>query len=148
MLFRSDATLHTGPAWLRLEQATLRLGGHLFFRGIDWEARDGEQWALLGPNGAGKTALAALATGALHPAGGRAWLRPDIDPTRDVGQISFELERRICEDDARHDISEFLDTAVDQGTTAGGLLRSASEDRKSTRLNSSHSSVSRMPSSA
>ena len=124
----TDTTLHTGPAWLRLEGATLRLGGHLFFRGIDWEARDGEQWALLGPNGAGKTALAALATGALHTAGGTAWLRPDIDPARDVGQISFETERRICEEDARHDISEFLDTAVDQGTTAGALLRSVSDD--------------------
>ena len=124
----TDATLHTGTAWLRLEQATLRLGGHLFFRGIDWEAHDGEQWALIGPNGAGKTVLAALATGALHPAGGRAWLRSDIDPARDIGQISFEVERRICEDDARHDISEFMDTAVDQGTTAGGLLHAASRD--------------------
>lgn len=122
-------TLHTDSAWLRLEQATLRLGGHLFFRGIDWEARDGEQWALLGPNGAGKTALASLATGKLHPAGGRVWLRPDIDPARDIGHLSFEMERQICEDDARHDISEYLDTAVDQGTTAGGLLQAASADR-------------------
>lgn len=124
----AGTTLHTGPAWLRLEQATLRLGGHLFFRGIDWEAHEGEQWAVLGANGAGKTALAALATGALHPAGGTVWLRPDIDPLRDIGQISFETERQICEDDARHDISEFLDTAVDQGTTAGGLLHAVSED--------------------
>jgi molybdate transport system ATP-binding protein len=124
----ADTTLHTAPAWLRLEQATLRLGGHLFFRGIDWEARDGEQWALLGANGAGKTALASLATGTLHPAGGSVWLRQDIDPGRDIGHISFEMERRICEDDARHDISEYLDTAVDQGTTAGGLLHAVSSD--------------------
>ena len=117
-------TLHTPPAWLRLEQATLRLGGHLFFRGIDWEAREGEQWALLGANGAGKTALAGLATGRLHPAGGRVWLSPQIDPARDIGHISFEVEQQICEADARHDISEFLDSAVDQGTTAGALLES------------------------
>jgi len=121
-------TLHAGPEWLRLEQATLRLGGHLFFRGIDWQARDGEQWALLGANGAGKTALASLATAKLHPAGGRVWLRPDIDPVRDIAHISFERERQICEDDARHDISEYLDTAVDQGTTAGGLLRAVNND--------------------
>ncbi|MFM7785814.1 MAG: ATP-binding cassette domain-containing protein, partial [Gammaproteobacteria bacterium] len=81
-----------------------------------------EQWALLGPNGAGKTVLAALATGELHPAGGEAWLSQGIDTARDVGRISFELERRICEDDARHDISEYLESAVDQGTTAAALL--------------------------
>lgn len=108
--------------WLRVRGASLRLGGRLVLRDIDWQAYRGEQWALLGPNGAGKTVLAALATGELHAAGGEAWLSPGIDTAREVGRISFELERRICEDDARHDISEYLESAVDPGTTAAALL--------------------------
>ncbi len=112
---------HATP-WLRLEAASLRLGGRRVLHDIDGQAREGEQWALLGPNGAGKTVLAALATGELHAAGGEVWLSPSIDTARDVGRISFELERRICEEDARHDISEYLENAVDEGTTAATLL--------------------------
>ena len=112
----------SSPCWLVLEDARLRVNGHLFIKGIDWSAREGEQWAITGANGAGKTVLAELATGRRAPAGGRCWLDPAIDPLRDIAWLSFEAQRELCDADTRHDISEYLASAVDTGTTVRALL--------------------------
>jgi molybdate transport system ATP-binding protein len=114
--------------WLRLHGVSLRLGGRLFLRDFDWTLRDGEQWAVVGANGSGKSVLAQLITGALHPGGGEIEFTPPLRPERDIGQVSFELQQQLCEDDRRHDISEFMENAVDAGTTVAALLGAAETD--------------------
>lgn len=113
--------------WLALEKVSLRLGGKLFLRDFDWRARDGEQWAVLGPNGSGKTVLAQLIGGELHPASGALRLAPGIT-AHTTAWVSFEAQRALCADDARHDIADFLEEAVDPGTTVGALLGSSARD--------------------
>ena len=117
---------HTGPAapWLSFRDVSVRLHGRLFLRGFDWSAAPGEQWAVLGPNGAGKTVLAQLIAGALHPASGELELAADITPAR-IAWVSFEAQRELCAADARHDISDYLESAVDAGTTVRALLAAA-----------------------
>ena len=117
---------HTGAdaPWLRLREVSVRLHGRLFLRGFDWSAAPGEQWAVLGPNGAGKTVLAQLIAGTLHPASGELTLAEDIVPAR-IAWVSFEAQRELCAADARHDISDYLENAVDDGTTVRALLAAA-----------------------
>jgi molybdate transport system ATP-binding protein len=107
------------PVYARLRDASLRIDGRLFLRGLDLELRAGEQWAVLGPNGAGKTVLAELIAGRRGTAGGERWLDPRIEH---IGWLSFETQRELCEADARHDISEYLASAVDEGTTLRSML--------------------------
>jgi molybdate transport system ATP-binding protein len=45
------------------EQAVPRLAGGGFDEPLQWEIREGEQWAVVGPNGSGKTMLADLLSG-------------------------------------------------------------------------------------
>ncbi len=113
--------------WLVLEKVSLRLGGKLFLRDFDWRARDGEQWAVLGPNGSGKTVLAQLIGGELHPASGALRLAPGIT-AHTTAWVSFEAQRALCADDARHDIADFLEDAVDPGTTVRALLATSARD--------------------
>lgn len=53
----------SGPALIRLRDATFRCHGREFFAGLDWVIQPGEQWALLGPNGSGKSLLGLALTG-------------------------------------------------------------------------------------
>jgi molybdate transport system ATP-binding protein len=117
---------HDGSAapWLRFRDVAVRLHGKLFLRGFDWSAAPGEQWAVLGPNGAGKSVLAQLLAGALHPASGELTLADDIAPAR-IAWVSFEAQRELCAADTRHDISDYLENAVDAGTTVRALLEAA-----------------------
>lgn len=117
----------TDDDWLVLEGVSLRLGGRLFLRDFNWRARNGEQWAVLGPNGAGKTVLAQLLTGALHAASGTVRLAPGIT-ARTTAWVSFEAQRALCAEDARHDIGDFLEEAIDQGTTVRALLEASAAD--------------------
>lgn len=43
--------------FLSLEHITVRYLDKTLFTGLDWQIRQGEQWAITGPGGAGKTAL-------------------------------------------------------------------------------------------
>lgn len=117
----------TDGEWLVLEGVSLRLGGRLFLRDFNWRVRDGEQWAVLGPNGAGKTVLAQLIAGELHPASGMVRLATGITP-QTTAWVSFEAQRALCADDARHDIADFLEEAIDPGTTVRALLTTSAAD--------------------
>ncbi|MBP8926017.1 MAG: ATP-binding cassette domain-containing protein [Pseudomonadales bacterium] len=108
--------------WLQLRRVSARLQGRLFFHEIDWTLGVDEQWAVLGANGAGKTALVQLLSGALRASSGSIEFGQGIDPAHDIGWVSFETQQQLCEDDARHDISEFMESAVDAGTTVRALL--------------------------
>ena len=64
--------------------------------------------------------------------------------------VKLEIERRTVEEMARLKTESSSDLANEAARVSNQLRREAARlaDRKSTRLNSSHSSVSRMPSSA
>ena len=115
-------------AWLRLSRVCLRLQGRMFFRDLDWTLATDQQWAVLGANGAGKTALVQLLAGSLRPSSGRIEFSAGIEPARDIGWVSFERQKALCDLDAQHDISEFLETAVDAGTTVRALLGAGAGD--------------------
>ena len=86
--------------------------------GLDLEVGAGEFFGLLGPNGAGKTTTIGILTTRVLPTAGQAFVAG-----ADVVREDVAVRRRI------------------------GVVPQR-PDRKSTRLNSSHSRASRMPSSA
>ncbi len=95
--------------------------------GVSFAADDGCITGLIGPNGAGKTTTLRILYTVLRPDAGRA----EIDGF-DTAAAPREVQRRIgVLSDAR-----------------GLYPRLTARDRKSTRLNSSHTDISRMPSSA
>lgn len=53
----------SGSELVRLRRITIRYGGRVILRDLDWTVTAGENWALLGPNGSGKTTLLSLITG-------------------------------------------------------------------------------------
>jgi molybdate transport system ATP-binding protein len=112
----------TTPDWLHFDSVSVRLRGHLFLRDFCWHAANGEQWAVLGRNGAGKTVLMQLLAGSLRASSGSIGLGKGLDVQHDIAWVSFEQQQQLCLADTRHDISEFMETAVDTGTTVRALL--------------------------
>ena len=95
--------------------------------GVSLSVAPGEFVAVLGPSGAGKTTLFRCLTGLTRPDAGAVLMHG-----RDLCQLDGRALRT-----ARREIALIFQQF--------NLIR---RDRKSTRLNSSHQSVSRMPSSA
>ncbi len=56
---------------LRFDDAALRRGGRLLFRGLSFELGPGERLQVTGPNGSGKSSLIRLAAGLLRAERGR-----------------------------------------------------------------------------
>ena len=82
---------------------------------IQWQLREGEQWACLGPNGAGKTSLANVINGqAKHYSG--QFLRSAELESQGVAYVCFEQARALCERDKKLDDSETRADASDPGT--------------------------------
>ena len=94
-------------------------------RGISFEVEQGEVFALLGPNGAGKTTTVEILEGLREADSGSA-IVAGVDVRKDPSGVK-----------------ERIGVQLQQSAFPENFL-----DRKSTRLNSSHSSPSRMPSSA
>ena len=97
--------------------------GRVLLNDVSFRVGDGSKVALIGPNGSGKTTLFRMIAGDLQP---------------DDGQIIISGGLGV--------MRQFIGSIRDDSTVRD-LLVSVS-DRKSTRLNSSHVSESRMPSSA
>ena len=116
---------------LSLHQVSVRLHGSLFFRDLNWTLRTGEHWAVIGTNGAGKSALVSLLCDALKPSSGKIQHHWSGKRQHGLGVVSFERQRALCESDARHDISEFMENASDPGTTVDAFLSAtgASKER-------------------
>jgi molybdate transport system ATP-binding protein len=91
------STLHCevsgGEEIIRLEGVTVRYGGRIVFRDLDWKVRSGENWMLSGPNGAGKTTLVRLVSGD-HPQAysNRIFL---FGRRRGSGETIWEIRNRI-----------------------------------------------------
>jgi molybdate transport system ATP-binding protein len=86
----------------------------------------GEHWCVFGGNGSGKTVLANWLRGRL-PAGHKSLAFHDGFTSAQIATVSFEEQQRLCELDNRHDISEFSESATDQGTTVLALIVGTAE---------------------
>jgi ATP-binding cassette subfamily B protein len=61
----------TGPVAVRIENVTVRAGGHTILEDVDVGIKAGSHVAIVGPSGAGKSSLAGLLLGWHRPASGR-----------------------------------------------------------------------------
>ena len=104
---------------LQVSGIDLYYGDAQALAGVSLDTHAGEIVAIVGANGAGKSSLIRTIHGIEKPAKGRI--------TFDGSDITGWPSYRVCEAGIGHD---------------------AEGDRKSTRLNSSHTVLSRMPSSA
>ena len=95
----TDADAPT-PA-VRLDDATVRLGGRDIWSHVDLVIRPGTFVAVLGPNGAGKSTLVNAVLGAVPLAGGRVEVfgRPPGEGGRDIGYLpqrrTFDAGMRV-----------------------------------------------------
>jgi len=88
---------------------------------IQWQLRQGEQWACLGPNGAGKTSLARiLSAQATHYSGDFVASAAMLE--QGVAFVCFEQAQALCARDKKLDDSEFRPDAADPGTTVRSAL--------------------------
>jgi ATP-binding cassette subfamily F protein 3 len=71
-----------GAIALRLEHATLALGGRPVIRDADLVVQNGERIGIIGPNGSGKTVLLSLMNGERAPDRGTVWVGPSIERGR------------------------------------------------------------------
>lgn len=85
----------------------------------------GEHWCVFGPNGAGKTCLGKLLAGQMRETSLYVHYAAGFDPKLDIHLVSFEEQQRLWQRDNRFDISEYSESAQDQGTTVESLLRSS-----------------------
>ncbi|MDX9880880.1 MAG: ATP-binding cassette domain-containing protein [Prolixibacteraceae bacterium] len=78
---------------VRMRNVNVSFGGKEILKNINWQVKNGEQWALLGPNGAGKTTLLSLIT-ADNPQG----YSNDLvlfDRKRGSGESIWDIKKRI-----------------------------------------------------
>ncbi len=63
---------------LRIERATLSLGGRDLLASASWQVHAGDRVGLMGANGSGKTSILRVVTGELDLERGELWLRPNL----------------------------------------------------------------------
>ena len=135
--------LHSGiivnatTAALAIDARTLarRFGARWILRGATFQLEAGQAAGLVGANGSGKSTLLRLLCTLLRPTAGSATVF-GADVVRDADAV-------------RYSVGFFSPIpGVYEDLTALENIRFAATDRKSTRLNSSHIPLSRMPSSA
>ena len=71
-----------GAIAIRLEAASVSLGGRPIVRGADLVIQNGERIGIIGPNGSGKTVLLSLLTGERDADRGVVWVGPSIQRGR------------------------------------------------------------------
>ena len=119
---------------LQAQHISLAFGAVQALSDVSVDVYTGEILAIIGPNGAGKTSLLNVINGIYHPQRGRIVFQ---GVERGKHLRPYQVARQGM---AR----TFQNVALFKGmSTLDNLI-----DRKSTRLNSSHSRASRMPSSA
>jgi molybdate transport system ATP-binding protein len=116
----SSSLIHISDAVCRINSSkTLRID--LFSISV------GEHWCFFGGNGSGKSLLAKLLQGGLRSGRAHVHYQDGFDPRRDIIVVSFEEQQALWEHDNRHDVSEFNDSALDQGTTVEMLILDGAE---------------------
>ncbi len=78
-------------AVVQLIDVSVRRGTKTLLDRVSWTVEEDERWAVLGPNGAGKSTLINIASAALHPSSGVAYVLGERLGRVDV----FELRPRI-----------------------------------------------------
>lgn len=120
---------------ISLHQVRCNLDRDHNFLDLTWTIERGQHWTVLGPNGAGKTALAGILGGSIPIAQGTIEAAPGFDRKRQIGYVSFELQRSLYERDDRFDDSELREDVFDPGTTARAtILQGRSPDARFSRL--------------
>lgn len=109
-----------GEALIKVSQLVSRVSAETTLRVNSLTLSSGEHWRVYGQNGSGKTLLAACLLGNLPLGRHRVWHSPRL--TGRVGHVSFDAQQKLAEVETRHDISEYSDTAHDEGTRVGSLL--------------------------
>ena len=94
---------------LRVHNVVRRISRCRTLRVDNFALARGQHWCVFGSNGAGKSLLAKL-------------LCDMLVSGDDLQVVSFEQQQQLWALDNRHDISEYSDTALDQGTTVGSLI--------------------------
>ena len=135
-------------AEIRVENLQKRFGDFTAVKESSFAIPDGSFFCLLGPSGCGKTTTLRMIAGLELPTSGKIFLGgEDVAfkraSERDIAFV-FQLFALYPHMNVRKNIAFPL---VSQGVPRREIKERV-EDRKSTRLNSSHLKLSRMPSSA
>ena len=109
-------------AIIKVDAALGRISARHTLQVPDFTLARGEHWCLFGGNGAGKTLFSRLLRGDLAAGRSHVQYLDGFDPRRDICTVSFEEQQKLWSLESRHDISEYSDTAVDQGTTVAALI--------------------------
>src|SRR5690606_22147813 len=117
-----SASVPVMPAILRVDAALYRISSRRTLDVTGFTLAAGEHWCLFGGNGAGKTLFSRMLRGELAVGRGHVHYLDGFDPLRDVCTVSFEEQQKLWALESRHDISEYSDSAVDQGTTVAALI--------------------------
>ncbi len=108
---------------LEFDNAALRLRDRLLLENTSWRIRMGQHWAVLGPNGSGKSTLMRAIVGHAPVVRGRLHrLSPAARPEA-VGYVSFELQRRLMEQEEGRDDARHFSGDLDGVTTAADAIR-------------------------
>ena len=127
-----------GNVVVEVEKLVKGFGDRLLFDGLSFTLPRNGIVGVIGPNGAGKTTLFKMIQGLEKPDSGNIKIGETVSISYvDQNRAGIDPKKTLWEV-----VSEGLDIMK------VGQVEIPSRDRKSTRLNSSHSSVSRMPSSA
>lgn len=99
-----------GHELLRMKNVLCRISSRRTLRVHDFALALGQHWCVFGGNGAGKSLLAKLVC-------------DTFGSDQDLQVVSFEEQQQLWALDNRHDISEYSDSALDQGTTVRSLIQ-------------------------
>ena len=116
---------------IQIKEARCRISPSTTLQIDDFTVMTGEHWCVFGPNGVGKTSLARLLAGQMRESGFYVKYGlnnedgVDFDPKLDIHLVSFEEQQRLWQRDDRVDISEYSESAQDQGTSVETLIRSS-----------------------
>jgi molybdate transport system ATP-binding protein len=120
---------------VRLREVKWYLSGSRMLRVPGFDIKPGQHWCVFGGNGAGKSKVAELVCGNVMLGQEHLQYASGFAAANDVIVVSFEEQQRLWAHDDRHDISEYNDAAVDQGTTVASLiLEAATADEHYNRL--------------
>ena len=140
---------------LQVQGISVEVGGRLVVENASFTVMPRDKVGIVGRNGAGKTSLFKVLGGAVEPHGGKILRKgafgylpqdPKIPGSREQhSAISHILSGRNIDEELTR--IEKLRLTMEESPSAQNIAK-FSKDRKSTRLNSSHTDISRMPSSA